>query len=97
MSPHSRRGRRTALLSAVASLLVFAAAPAGGVAPLGHATVARGVAAPPNIVLILTDDQRWDTLWAMPTVQAQLVDEGHEVHERLRRQPALLPEPGDAS
>ena len=31
---------------------------------------------PPNIVLILTDDQRWDTLWAMPTVQRELVDQG---------------------
>lgn len=27
-------------------------------------------ATPPNIVLILTDDQRWDTLWAMPTLLA---------------------------
>ena len=32
--------------------------------------------AAPNVVLILTDDQRWDTLWAMPTVQTELVDEG---------------------
>jgi N-acetylglucosamine-6-sulfatase len=31
---------------------------------------------PPNIVLILTDDQRWDTLWAMPAVQAELVGKG---------------------
>ena len=38
--------------------------------------VAPDQAAPPSIVLILTDDQRWDTLWAMPTVQAQLVDKG---------------------
>src|SRR5262249_36176181 len=30
----------------------------------------------PNIVLILTDDQRWDTLWAMPHVRADLVDHG---------------------
>jgi N-acetylglucosamine-6-sulfatase len=30
----------------------------------------------PNIVLILTDDQRWDTLWAMPTVEAELVGHG---------------------
>jgi N-acetylglucosamine-6-sulfatase len=30
----------------------------------------------PNIVLILTDDQRWDTLWAMPKVRADLVDHG---------------------
>ena len=31
---------------------------------------------PPNIVLILTDDQRWDTLWAMPQVQERLVAHG---------------------
>jgi arylsulfatase A-like enzyme len=27
-------------------------------------------------VVILTDDQRWDTLWAMPTVQSELVGHG---------------------
>jgi hypothetical protein len=30
----------------------------------------------PDIVLILTDDQRWDTLWAMPTVRRLLIDRG---------------------
>jgi N-acetylglucosamine-6-sulfatase len=30
----------------------------------------------PNIVLILTDDQRWDTLWAMPNVHALLQKHG---------------------
>jgi arylsulfatase A-like enzyme len=30
----------------------------------------------PSIVLILTDDQRWDTLWAMPTVQRELIARG---------------------
>lgn len=30
----------------------------------------------PNVVLILTDDQRWDTLWAMPNVQSLLVNRG---------------------
>ncbi|MFL5800090.1 MAG: sulfatase [Actinomycetota bacterium] len=30
----------------------------------------------PNIVLILTDDQRWDTLWAMPEVRRLLVADG---------------------
>jgi N-acetylglucosamine-6-sulfatase len=30
----------------------------------------------PNIVLILTDDQRWDTLWAMPHIQSDLVAPG---------------------
>ena len=30
----------------------------------------------PDIVLILTDDQRWDTLWAMPEVRRLLVSHG---------------------
>lgn len=30
----------------------------------------------PNIVLVVTDDQRWDSLWAMPTVQSELVARG---------------------
>ena len=30
----------------------------------------------PNVVLILTDDQRWDTLWAMPTVERLLASHG---------------------
>jgi N-acetylglucosamine-6-sulfatase len=33
-------------------------------------------AARPNIVLIVTDDQRWDTLSSMPAVQAELVAKG---------------------
>lgn len=33
-------------------------------------------ASKPSIVVILTDDQRWDTLWAMPAVQRDLVDQG---------------------
>ena len=30
----------------------------------------------PSILLIVTDDQRWDTLWSMPEVQRTLVDRG---------------------
>ena len=33
-------------------------------------------AAPPNVVVILTDDQRWDTLSSMPVVQSELVGKG---------------------
>ena len=33
-------------------------------------------APPPSVVVILTDDQRWDTISAMPTVESQLVDKG---------------------
>jgi N-acetylglucosamine-6-sulfatase len=49
-----------ALLISLASLAF--AAPAG--------------AAQPNIVLIITDDQRWDTIAYMPTVQSELVGRG---------------------
>jgi N-acetylglucosamine-6-sulfatase len=38
------------------------------------ATPAPGSA--PTIVLVLSDDQRWDTLWAMPTVKSELVGKG---------------------
>jgi arylsulfatase A-like enzyme len=31
---------------------------------------------PPSVLLIVTDDQRWDTLWAMPEVQRSLVAPG---------------------
>jgi arylsulfatase A-like enzyme len=59
---------------------------AGAVALAAGATAAalalRGSSGPearpgaPNIVLILTDDQRWDTLHAMPAVQQLLVRRG---------------------
>ena len=47
---------------------------AGGQGELSQAE--RAGPAPPSIVLIVTDDQRWDSLWAMPTVQAELIDKG---------------------
>jgi arylsulfatase A-like enzyme len=31
---------------------------------------------PPSVVVIMTDDMRWDMLWAMPNVQAWLVQQG---------------------
>lgn len=30
----------------------------------------------PSIVLILSDDQRWDTLWSMPNVRSEIVSRG---------------------
>ncbi|MDQ3993729.1 MAG: sulfatase-like hydrolase/transferase [Actinomycetota bacterium] len=41
-----------------------------------HAPAAAAAAPRPNIVLVFTDDQRWDTLWAMPNVQRTLVAPG---------------------
>ena len=47
----------------------------------------------PSILLIVTDDQRWDTLWAMPHVRDLLAEQGHDVLQRVRREPALLSQP----
>ena len=53
------------------------AEPTGGGDPgVDRSTGPAEPARRPNIVLILTDDQRWDTLWAMPTVTSQLADRG---------------------
>ena len=59
--------RRVALATALCAFLSGLAAPLPR-----HAQAAQS----PDIVLILTDDQRWDTLWAMPTVQRELVGKG---------------------
>jgi arylsulfatase A-like enzyme len=67
-------------------LLAALSLTAGVMVPLSHpgplSAGTRSVGAkldpptPPNVVVILTDDQRWDTLWAMPNVQADLVGHG---------------------
>jgi N-acetylglucosamine-6-sulfatase len=36
----------------------------------------RSSAATPSVLLIVTDDQRWDTLWAMPHVRELIADKG---------------------
>jgi N-acetylglucosamine-6-sulfatase len=44
--------------------------------PRGAGTADVATTRRPNVVVILTDDQRYDTLWAMPQVQSLLVDHG---------------------
>jgi N-acetylglucosamine-6-sulfatase len=60
-----RRVASIATLLAVVVVLVLA----------GRGTGARA-ATRPNVLLIVTDDQRWDTLWSMPNVASDLVDHG---------------------
>lgn len=48
-------------------------------------------ALPPNIVYIVADDQRWDTLWAMPAVQQRLVPEGLVFEEAFTTAPMCCP------
>ena len=45
----------------------------GGLHPTAPA---RAGVARPNVILIVTDDQAWNTLWAMPAVQSRLVAKG---------------------
>ena len=49
----------------------------GAIATLALASpVAAQEPDPPSVLLIVTDDQRWDTLWSMPEVQRSLVERG---------------------
>ena len=45
----------------------------------------------PNIVLILTDDQRWDTLWAMPILKKQLASRGITFKNAFMTTPVCCP------
>jgi len=61
--------------------------PAPGALP----SAAAAPTAPPNIVLVLTDDQRWDTLWSQPVVQANLVDHGTTFTQAFVENPLCCP------
>ncbi len=80
-SPTTRPSRPLRPWVLLALALVLVAALPHSVVSTAHArpSNARRVAAePPNIVLILSDDQRWDTLGPtyMPFVQSELMDHG---------------------
>ncbi|MGH3040222.1 MAG: sulfatase family protein [Gaiellaceae bacterium] len=55
------------------------------------ALVLSSPAASTNVVLIVTDDQRWDTLAAMPTVQSELVGKGTTFPEAFVVNPLCCP------
>jgi len=52
---------------------------------------ARAVTQRSNIVLILTDDQRWDSLQYMPNVESQLVDQGITFANAFDNDPLCCP------
>ena len=67
---------RVAVTLVVASLLVAACRDGGsGSSPAAESTAAsvptsaRAVAGPPSFVVVITDDQRWDTLFATPRLE----------------------------
>jgi arylsulfatase A-like enzyme len=45
----------------------------------------------PSVLLIVTDDQRWDTLWAMPEVQRSLVAPGVTFENAFTTSPLCCP------
>jgi arylsulfatase A-like enzyme len=66
-------------LTLVAGLALLAAVASTALVASTHerkARLAPAGATRPNIVLVVTDDQRWDTLWAMPVVVEALVEHG---------------------
>jgi arylsulfatase A-like enzyme len=80
--------RRYRAVALVATLVAVACAT--GVLGGGLAT-AQTTDGPPDIVLIVTDDQRWDTLWAMPTVSERLVAPGVTFSEAFVVNPLCCP------
>jgi len=68
--PLSGAGKARRLASACLAVLSVS------VSQAPPAAAQEGPADPPSILLIVTDDQRWDTLWAMPGVQRSLVEPG---------------------
>src|SRR5829696_253803 len=59
--------------------------------PLSDAPPARAEPARPNVLLIVTDDQRWDTLRVMPTVRRTLGREGTTFQNAFVVNPVCCP------
>src|SRR5262245_44598200 len=67
--------RRRAYWTGVTALALALAAACAG-AGLATPAASAQTSEQPNIVVVLTDDQRWDTLSAMPAVEQELVAKG---------------------
>jgi N-acetylglucosamine-6-sulfatase len=95
--PLARRafGNRALVIAAVLAVVIaalIAAAPAAHPDPAAAVPAAAAAGTDrPDIVLILTDDQRFDTLWAMPTVQSELVAKGIEFTNGFVSNPVCCP------
>src|SRR6185436_19623739 len=84
--------RHVAAIALGALLLLVPADPAAwastATAPV---SAVSETAAPPDIVLIVTDDQRWDTLWAMPILSERLADPGVTFPDAFVANPLCCP------
>lgn len=72
--------RRILLLAGVAAVL-----------PAPTPVVAQMPSDPPDVVLIVTDDQRWDTVWSMPTVRRELIEPGVAFEQAFVVNPICCP------
>ena len=70
--------------------LMPAAEPVLSSAPPSRASLVEA-AGQPDIVLVVTDDQRWDTLWAMPRVQELLAARGVTFTNAFNTNPFCCP------
>jgi N-acetylglucosamine-6-sulfatase len=78
---------RAAIVAIVPLVLVLGAVPPDGRAP----TAGAQTATPPNIVVVLTDDQRADSLRVMPRVQSTLVPRGITMRAAIASNPLCCP------
>jgi N-acetylglucosamine-6-sulfatase len=78
-------------LAAAGAFAVAAIAVVLGVGPPGARAQTPPERAPTAIVLVVTDDQRFDTLWAMPTVTAELVRRGASFPDAFVVNPICCP------
>ncbi|MGZ8631066.1 MAG: sulfatase family protein [Actinomycetota bacterium] len=81
-----RRSRRPSIAAVLASAMVLAAVQA-----IGSSIPSTAAPTTPNIVLILTDDQRWDQMDYMPTVRSGLAQKGRTFTEGFVVNPLCCP------
>jgi N-acetylglucosamine-6-sulfatase len=87
-----REGQRTAARLMIRCVLVLLAAALVGVACHSGADAPLAASASrPNVVILLTDDQRWDTLAYTPAVQRLLVAQGITFTNSFTTTPLCMP------
>jgi N-acetylglucosamine-6-sulfatase len=86
-----RAPRAVALVATLVAVASVASAPVAGALGAETASAQAASEGPPDIVLIVTDDQRWDTLWAMPTVSERLAVPGVTFSEAFVVNPLCCP------
>jgi N-acetylglucosamine-6-sulfatase len=72
-------------------LVVIALAHPGALADTPSRGEPAAIERPPSILVLLTDDQRWDSLWAMPTVRERLAMHGVTFSNAYVTNPSCCP------